>query len=50
MALPRAEGASCSDSAAGRQPPGRHHNMVQIGTGLLRSQRRSAKSFASMTS
>jgi len=33
-----------------RQPPGRHHKMVQTGTGLLRSQRRSAKSLASMMS
>jgi len=32
------------------QPPGRHHKRVQIGTGLLRSQRRSAKSLASMMS
>jgi hypothetical protein len=30
------------------QPPGRHHSSVHIGTGLLRSQRRSAQSLASM--
>ena len=29
--------------------PGRHHKIVQMGKGLRRSHRRSAKSFASMT-
>jgi hypothetical protein len=33
-----------------REPPGRHHNMVQIGTGLLRSHCRNAKSLASTMS
>ena len=30
-------------------PPGRHHRIVQMGKGLWRSHRRSAKSLASMT-
>jgi hypothetical protein len=30
-----------------RHPPGRHHKIVQTGTGLLRSHRRNAHSLAS---
>jgi hypothetical protein len=31
------------------QPPGRHHRIVQTGTGLLRSHRRNAQILASTT-
>ena len=34
---------------AWRQPPGRHHRIVQTGIGLLRSHRRNAQILASTT-